>query len=477
MTPRKIAAFAIGPIGGALLSLITLPIITWFFSQEDVGKMAMLQVTISFSILLFSLGLDQAYVREFHEVKNKPALLKHALLPALTLLLFTLAVLLSFGNTLADWLFELSDWYLSLLIATALISELISRFLSLVLRMNERGLAFSLSQLLPKLALLTIISSYVLLDADKSLTNLVFANAAASLFICIVFAFNTRTEWITGISTPLHCKLLREMLRFGLPLILGGVAYWGLTAIDRIFLRTLASFEELAVYSVAVSFAGAATILQSVFSTVWAPTVYKWASQGEGLENIHKVSRYILGIVVLLFCLTGLFSWLVTLFLPSSYMSVQWILVSCIGAPLLYTLSETTVVGIGITRRNGFAMSAALVAFMVNLVGNWLLIPRFGAAGAAVSTCISFWVFFILRTEFSSYLWKSMPRLFLYGYSALVVVGASIFTIYGESIYPFMLAFWGLLLISALFSFKTEVSKTLEFLTIRLKKNSKKTST
>src|SRR5690606_9924790 len=126
-------------------------------------------------------------------------------------------------------------------------------------------------------------------------------------------------------------------------------------------------------------------------STVWAPTVYKWASKGEGLENIHKVSRYMLCLVVLLFCLAGLLSWIITLFLPSNYATVQWVLVACLGAPLLYTLSETTVVGIGITRRSGFAMLAAVVAFLINLVGNWFLIPRFGAAGAAVSTCISFW--------------------------------------------------------------------------------------
>ncbi|WP_372871868.1 oligosaccharide flippase family protein [Paenalcaligenes niemegkensis] len=72
MTPKKIAAFAIGPIGGALLSLITLPVITWFFTQEDVGRIAMFQVAISFSVLLFSLGLDQSYVREFHEEKISP---------------------------------------------------------------------------------------------------------------------------------------------------------------------------------------------------------------------------------------------------------------------------------------------------------------------------------------------------------------------------------------------------------------------
>ena len=92
MTPRKIATFAVGPIGGALLGLISLPIITWLFSQEDVGRIAMLQVTLSFSILLFSLGLDQSYVREFHEAENKPALLKRAMLPGLILLLIVVGV-------------------------------------------------------------------------------------------------------------------------------------------------------------------------------------------------------------------------------------------------------------------------------------------------------------------------------------------------------------------------------------------------
>ena len=470
MTPRQIAAFAIGPIGGAVLGLITLPIITWFFSQEDVGRMAMLQVTIGFSILLFSLGLDQAYVREFHEVKDKPALLKRALLPGLLILLATLFILLISGSVLSGWLFGISDWHLSLLIAVAVLAAFISRFLSLVLRMNEQGLAFSMSQLLPKLVLLAIIGGYILLGADTSLTNLVLANTAAFVFVCVVFGFNTRKEWIAGVTATLDWQYLKQMLCFGLPLILGGIAYWGLTAIDKVFLRTVASFEELGVYSVAVSFAGAATILQSVFSTVWAPTVYKWASKGEGLENIHKVSRYILCLVVLLFCLAGLLSWIITLFLPSNYATVQWILVACLGAPLLYTLSETTVVGIGITRRSGFAMLAAVVAFLINLVGNWFLIPRFGAAGAAVSTCISFWVFFVLRTEFSIFLWKPMPRLLLYSYSALAVSGASIFTLYGASVYPFLLAFWGLLLVAALISFKGEVRETVSFVTVRLTK-------
>lgn len=469
MTPKKIAAFAIGPIGGALLGLISLPIITWFFSQEDVGRMAMLQVTIGFSTLFFSLGLDQAYVREFHEVSDKPSLLKRAMLPGLILLAIILITLLSLGGTLADLLFERPEFHLSILAAIALLSAFISRFLSLVLRMNERGFAYSMSQLLPKLLLLTVIGTYLVIGAEKSLTNLVVANTSALVFVCVVFAYNTRRDWLASVKAPLDVHHLKHMLRFGLPLILGGIAFWGLTAIDKIFLRTLASFEELGLYSVAVSFAAAATILQSVFSTVWAPTVYKWASKGEGLENVHKVSRYILALVVVAFCLAGLLSWIVTFFLPPKYDAVQWIVVSCLGFPLLYTLSETTVVGIGISRRSSFAMLAAVSSFLINLVGNWLLIPEFGAAGAAVSTCISFWVFFVLRTEFSIYLWRSMPRVLLYAFTLACVFGASVFTLFGKSLDNLMAVYWVLLLGAAGFAFRSEIRDAIDFIVRKMR--------
>lgn len=474
MDSKKILAFAFGPIAGAILGFITLPMITWYFTQEDIGRLAMLNVVTSFSTLLFSLGLDQAYVREFHESKNKPALFKTVLLPGFSLLLISLIVLLSFNNIISNWLFAINSVQLSLLVALIILSTFISRFLSLILRMNEQGVAFSMSQVLPKLLMILIIGSYVVLSAHKSITNLIFANTASILFVALIYGWNTRKEWLAGFKEKIDYNYLKNLLSFGTPLIFGGLAFWGLTATDKILLKELSDFEQLGVYSVAVSFAAAATIFQSIFSTVWAPTVYKWAAKGEGLENIYKVNRYVLLAVVVLFCLAGLLSWIITLILPSNYIAVQWILISCLGYPLLYTLSETTVIGIGISRRSGFAMLAAVIAFTLNLLGNWWLIPIFGAAGAAVSTCVSFWIFMILRTEFSIYLWKPMPRLALYSYSFLLVFGAVVNTLYGETHSHELMFFWFFMLLSVFFFFKEELSEIKTWILITIKRSRQK---
>lgn len=457
MNSRKIASFALGPIASAILGFITLPIITWFFSQEDVGRMSMLNVAISFSVLLFTLGLDQAYVREFHESDNRPALLKTTILPGLILLTLSLCILFSFDNIISKWLFEIDSVSLSIMVAIIVIFNFITRFLSLILRMNEQGFAYSMSQILPKILLILIIGGYVIFSAEKNITNLVIANMATAIFICLIYSWNTRKEWFLAVKQDIDYGYLKYLLKFSVPLIFGGLAFWGLTVTDRILIKEMSNFEQLGLYSVSVSFAAAASIFQSIFSTIWAPTVYKWAAANEGLENIYKVNRYVLLIVIILFCLAGLFSWVVTWILPEQYNEVRWILISCLGYPLLYTLSETTVVGIGITRRSSFSMLASLIAFIANLLGNFWLIPIFGAAGAAASTCLCFWLFLILRTEFSIYLWKPIPRITLYLYTGILVTGAVFSTLYGK-IYPIeSMAFWAFTLLSIIFSFKHEV--------------------
>lgn len=470
MTPKKIAAFALGPLGGALLSFITLPIITWHFSQEDIGRLAMLTVVTSFSTLLFSFGLDQAYVREFHEVKSKSVLFKITLLPGLLLLIFTLVSLLISGNLISRWLFELESQTLSLLVAAIVVSTFVSRFLSLILRMYEQGIAYSMSQLLPKLLLVSIIGSYVVFSVDKNITNLVLANGIATLFVCFIYGWNTRKEWIAGMKEKFNYAYLHELLKFGVPFIFSGLAFWGLTATDKILLKSLSNFEQLGLYTVAVSFAAIATIFQGIFATVWAPTVYKWAAEDSEMDQIEKVIRFVLLVIIILFCLVGFFSWILIMILPSMYDEVQWLLISCVGFPLFYTLSEATGVGIGISRRSIFTIFVATFAFILNFIGNWLLVPYFGASGAAASTCIAFWVLFLLKTEFSIYLWKPLPRLHLYGYSSLLMIGAALNTLYGKLYQVEFTLFWVGIMCTAIYFFKQEISEAIRWVKVAAKK-------
>ncbi|WP_337121408.1 polysaccharide biosynthesis C-terminal domain-containing protein, partial [Staphylococcus aureus] len=114
-----------------------------------------------------------------------------------------------------------------------------------------------------------------------------------------------------------------------------------------------------------------------------------------------------LAAVYFLVVLSGCFAWILMYLLDEkSYGTVQYLLSICILAPLLYTLSEVTGVGIQIVKKTKLSMYASIFALIINAMGNYFLIPILGAAGAAVSTAVSFLVFFILRTEFSNKVWR-----------------------------------------------------------------------
>lgn len=408
---RKIIGYALGPIGAAILGFITLPLITWFYSVEDVGRISMLQVVASFSILLFCLGLDQAYVREYHESDNKPKLFKLSVLPGFILIIVAyLAVFLINPEFISKWLYGISSTYLTIVSIVCFILAFMSRFLSLILRMEERAVAYSMSQLLPKIIFLIFILSTVWLGLTKDAYNLITAHTLSISAVFMIFAWNTRREWIASLKQSISWLDMKKLLAFGLPLVIGGLASWGLNVMDKLFLRSMSTFSELGVYSVTVSIAGVATIFAGIFNTIWSPMVYKWVKDGVDLKKVDEVSEHLLAAIYFIVVLSGLFSWVLPYFLPKEYQAIQYLIILCLLGPLFYTLSETTAVGIAISRKTGFSMLASIGAMLVNAVGNYLLVPSTGAKGAAISTAFSFWVFYILRTEFSRKVWRDIPR-------------------------------------------------------------------
>ena len=410
MNAKKIIGYAVGPIGSGLIGLITLPMITWFYSVEDVGRISMLQVCTSFFVLLFCLGLDQAYVREYHESINKPQLLKVVFLPSLIISITVLSIVYLYDSLIvSQWLYGIASPYLSIISMSCFLVALVARYLSLILRMKEKALAFSMSQLLPKILFLIFVLCVVYLGFATDSYSLITANALSLFTAFVVYLWNTKCDWLPFFKEKFDWQQFKISLAFGLPLVIGGLATWGLNVMDRIFLRNMSTYTELGIYSVAMSIAGVAALFSGIFNTIWAPMVFKWLSEGNlDYKTIDDISEYVLAAIYFLVVLSGLFSWIIPIFLPQSYAEIQFIITACLLGPLFYTLSETTAVGIAIARKTKLAILASIFAILVNLMANYFLVPLYGAGGAAISTAIAFWCFYVVRTELAKIVWRNL---------------------------------------------------------------------
>lgn len=458
MTRNKIIGYAVGPIGSALLGFISLPIITWFYSVEDVGRISMLQVVASFSVLLFCFGLDQAYVRDYYESQNKPQLLKLSVLPGFLLISLVYGLLyLITPSFISQWLYGLSSPNLSLVSIACFIMTFLSRFLSLVVRMEERALAYSMSQLIPKVFFITFILSTVWIGFKQDTYNLIIAHTLSILSVCLVFLWNTRQECLASVKSSFNWENQKNLLTFGAPLVIGGLAGWGLNVMDKLFLRSQSSFEELGIYSVTVSVAGVATIFAGVFNTIWTPMVYKWVKDGVDAKIIDEISEHVLAAVYFFVVLVGLFSWILPYFLPKEYVAIEYLVTLCLLSPLFYTLSETTVVGITIVRRTGLSMVASIIAMLINGIGNYMLVPKYGALGAAIATAIAFYFFYILRTELSRKVWRNIPVVKAYSIVTLLLLAVILNSVFFQNKNTAFII-WSVLLFSGFFIFKLSIN-------------------
>lgn len=429
MNPRKVFAFALGPVGAAFLGIFIIPVLAWSFSMEDVGRLNVLNVSVSLALLICMLGLDQAYVRNYHETHDRPALLKASFWPGFLLLLILAIFSGMFAQDISLLMYgEVAGKYYWITLLCIIIA-FFSRFLSLILRMQERGLAYSMSQIIPKFVMLLAVGFIMIFGLTREFLTLQFAFLASTATVLVVYTWNTRNEWQRAFRSKLDLDYTKHLLNFGTPLVLSGIIYWGLMATSTVTLRLYAPLSELGLYSVAVSFAAVANIFQSVFSVVWAPTVYKWHAEKADMGKIHAIGMQVLFAICLICALCGIFSWLIDYLLPHDYAPVKYLLLCALIPPLMYTLSEVTCVGIGITKRTGLTIWITLGAFLVNVLLSIKLVPLFGAAGAVISNSSAYVVFFILRTEVSSFIWRSFPRVKTY-FTVILLFTITLITVF-----------------------------------------------
>lgn len=460
---NKIIRFAIGPIGVGLISLISLPIITWFFSIDDIGRISMLQMATSLGTIALTLGLDHSFVREYHNSNQKKILLWNTLWPSLlVMILLSLIVTIFFTTNLATLLFGLNDAKYSYLSIICIVSAVLTRYCSLILRMQEQGLAYSASQILPKLIFLGLVLMFSLVLHQRHFDNLLYAHVISLVAVLLFFTFNTRAFWFNAHKSTIDFQQIKTSLYFGFPLMIGGFAIWGLNSIDRFFLRAYADLPALGLYSVSLSFANAATIVTSIFTTLWSPSIFKALAKNPNNVNFfHAAKDHMLAAVVIFASFVGSFSFIVPSFLPKSYDTIAYLLPAVFLIPLLYALSEAFSIGIQIMRKTHVTMWCAFIALCLSAALNAYLTPNFGAFGAATAGVLSYNFFIIPRILIARRVWQHFTvtplLIYLFILAALAIVG-----LFCQS--PWLHGAWALLLLIALIYFQSSIAALYQLL-------------
>ena len=453
MRMNRLAGFSAGPILSLLCSLAIVPAVAWLFSPADIGKLDFFMTACTVAGLLLSLGLDKAFLHEYHYSTSRSGLLKACLLPAMLLAPVALAVILVFATPVARLLFDVTQPALAFLFAAGMLSALANRLIAQLFRMQERAWVFSLAQVLPKITLLLLLP-VLWWDPQRNFVHLASLVVATTWLVTLWLLWHARASLSQAWAAAVDRVLLRRLLSEAGPLLVSAIGYLSMLSAGMGLLRFFAGFDELGIYALATRVAAGAWLVQSIFTIVWVPQVHKWAAAGGELSNIEAICRHAQAIVVVGFCLAGALAWLIGWVLPPNYHGVAYLAVATVGQPLLYALAEVTGVGINLARRPALVIVSFAAGLLTTLLVGTLLVPSCGATGAAVAQLLGFLVYFVIKTELGMRVWRPLPRRSLYLSACLLSLLAAGHAFFAQRLGPLAPLAWCVLLAAVLYVYR-----------------------
>lgn len=429
-TLNLLGSFSIGPLLTALIGLIVVPVTTHFISPEEYGRANMFVLAQGLLFMLISMGMEQAFVREYNEAADKHCLLRMSMLLPLVAAVAVGAVLVLCADGVSEILFGAPGERLAVLLMALMFPMMVVRaFALLKLRMDQRGWLYSAFSVLLKVLVL-VLTLVLLLAWQKSFRSVVYALALAE----IVEGLALLAFVLPGAGadkTADEPALFKRLLRYGLPLLPANCLSWALSSMDQVMLRSMSSYVQLGLYSASNKIVTALSVVQSCFVTVWTPICFKWHEEKKSHDHFRKVMSLVMyGMAALCFALLlckDALAWV----LGADFASAMDIFPFLLLHPVMYTMSETTTVGISFARKTEYNLVIAAVSGGVNIALNWLLIPAWGGRGAALATGISYVCFFWLRTLIARKLWWRFPVWEFAAVTALLLINCALHTFFG----------------------------------------------
>ncbi|WP_455537664.1 lipopolysaccharide biosynthesis protein [Terrisporobacter sp.] len=404
---KKFIQFAYGNGIVLFLGLISSPITTRLINPNEMGKFSMFNTFSNLVLIVIMLGLDQSYVRYYFEEneENRPLLLRKCiLLPAVLTIMLTIFMII-FYEPISNYIVGESSLSIIILMGIFIFVSIISRFSFLQVRMKQKATLYSNLNIMTKLInILFIILLYFIFN--NNYLTLVMATVLSVIIVTISAIIIEKKEWFNKSTTKVNTKT-KEIIKYGTPFIFSMAITWIFQSIDRISIKQFCGYSELGLYSGAMSIIALLNAVQGAFTTFWLPVAYdNYSKDPENKKFFITINQYIS--MAMIYISIGLIMSkdLVVLLLGQNYRDAIFIFPYLVFMPIMYTISETTFLGINFKKKTEKHIYIAIICALVNLIGNIILVPKLGAKGAAVSTGLSYVVFFIIRTYISNKYYK-----------------------------------------------------------------------
>jgi len=387
--------FLIVNIVGACASIGLLPLFTRYLTPSEYGIIALLDSTVAIFSAFCTAGLGQAAVRFYHSAaddQQRRQAISTAMLMSGSVTVCALVLLTFSSSPIAFLAFKNHehDNFVLLAVSTMLIG-LPGGIASSVLMASGRARLVCTIELV-KIVFNASLKIYLVVFLQQGINGVLWTN-----FISAVFFSTGLALWmIFSVGVHFNRSFIGPMLRYGLPFVPTILSSIGMHQLNRFFLNAYTTADQVAYYQLAfqLPFALNSLILSS-FEAVWSSrVVFTVAKTPDALTQYSRLSTYFLAFLSFpLFAVAISAKVLVKILAAPSYAPAALYIPFIAFGLWVYTFHVFVRTGI-ILSKDTYALPINYgLTLGITILLNWLLIPRFGAYGAAYATVLIYFFF------------------------------------------------------------------------------------
>ena len=434
---KSVAWYGVGNLFIRSVSFILLPFYSNLISTSEFGNYALLMSVYAIVSVLYQFGmhgsLNKFYIEEASEEKKKIIFSTMLNFIILIGIIFTI-ILCFFAKEITKLVFVSSEFSnLMVLIFVALFIETLCFYILLLLKTKElskQAVLYSGTG-----AVLNLIFNVIFVFIyNLSVAGIIFAQLLSGIILFLILINATRYDYLLKIDT----SIIKPLLKFAYPVMFAGFLSAAVDVADRFILNHFLGTSEVGIYSLAYRIALVMNVFVISFRTAWNPYSlnlfysqdYK-STYGSTLTKLVAISC----VILLVLSLFSRYLFEINLYgfnlFNSMYKPGIIILPLVLTGYIFSGISSFYSVYPNISNKSYHFLFSDLIAFVSNIILNFIFIPKYGIVGAAFATAIGFlfgaaYLFFISREQIKiEYQTKNL---------SIVILSALIFLLVGLNV-------------------------------------------
>lgn len=390
---KNLSIFTISNFITKLLMFLMLPLYTSILTSKEYGTIDMITTTVNLAMPILTLCITEAIIRfTIEENTNKKQILLNSLNIA-----FKGYILLLIASIVA-WIIGI-EFKILIIFNIYYLVYTVSSLLTYYLKGLERIKIIGWASVIRVITLI-LLNCLLLLYLKLSVVGYYVSLIVSDIIVIIIYIYNLKKNKVVG-NNEKNTTLKKEMIKYSKNFVLNSISWWINNASDKYILLLFYDLDITGIYSVAYKIPTIIEFVQAIYSQAWQISAIKEYNKKNSVEffsNMYKIYNII---IIFTVCLILIFLKVISKILFAKEFFIAWKYVPFLLLAILFGALAGFLGSIYAANKDSkmYAKSTAIGA-MTNIILNFLLIPNMAAHGAAVATCISYVIVWILRLIF-----------------------------------------------------------------------------